>query len=55
MSKPQFQISEPARKDIAHIWANVYDRSLSARVADKVLDELYDGILFLAENPEAGH
>lgn len=55
MSNSKLHISVQARKDIASIWANVYDRSTSVRLADKVLSEIYEGIRFLGENPEAGH
>ncbi len=55
MEGSRYRLSEKAATDLEEVWFNVYDQSLNLEIADRVIDEIYDGFRLLGENPGAGH
>jgi plasmid stabilization system protein ParE len=52
---PKFRLSGPASADTDAIWDDVFFRSRSLEVADKVLHRLYEAFDVLSAAPQAGH
>jgi plasmid stabilization system protein ParE len=52
---PTFRLSRQAIEDIDAIWDDVFERSLSISVADKVISKIYEAFELLGSHPKAGH
>jgi toxin ParE1/3/4 len=50
----KFAVTRRARRDLANIWDYLRDHSSEA-TADRVLAEIYDAILLIADQPGMGH
>jgi len=51
----KFRLSGPASRDIDEIWDDVFERSLSLEVADKVVAKIFEAFDLLGDHPQAGH